>query len=153
MHQRNHGCKAIIYTAANIFQRLDILARDVIELEKQYVCTYKAYPKSRTSTLVHWLLQILISMINKFILIIIQIIIITIYFKYTNHINFWNIPIDILGRVDTLFDGDGLLSQENDVVANEYTNNNNNGCNNIQVKDNNSIIREDDDNDTNSIQN
>ena len=49
MHQRNHDCKAVIYTAANIFQRLDILARDVIEHEKQYVCTYKAYPKSRTS--------------------------------------------------------------------------------------------------------
>ena len=50
MHQRNHDYKAVIYTAANIFQRLDILARDVIELEKQYVCTYKAYAKSRTST-------------------------------------------------------------------------------------------------------
>ena len=29
-----------------------------------------------------------------------------------------------------LFDGDGLLSQEIDVVANEYTNNNNNNNNN-----------------------
>ena len=33
------------------FQRLYILAKDVIELEKQYVCTFKASLKSRTSTL------------------------------------------------------------------------------------------------------
>ena len=31
-----------------------------------------------------------------------------------------------------LFDGDGLLSQEIDVVANEYTNNNNNNNNNTR---------------------
>ena len=61
----------------------------------------------------------------------------TIYFKYTNHIKFWNITIDILGRVDILFDEDGLLSQENNVVANEYTNNNNtrNGNNNKNKND------------------
>ena len=37
-----------------------------------------------------------------------------------------------------LFDGDGLLSQEIDVVANEYTNNNNNNNNNNNTRNGNS---------------
>ena len=51
IHQGDHECKGALYIAAYIFQRLYILAKDVIELEKQYVCTFKAFLKSRTSTL------------------------------------------------------------------------------------------------------
>ena len=43
-----------------------------------------------------------------------------------NHINFRNTPIAIFRRVKLLFYGDGLLSQEVNVVVNDYTNNNNN---------------------------
>ena len=65
-------------------------------------------------------------MIKNFFLITMQILITTISYKKNNHINFRNTPIAIFRRVKLLFDGDGLLSQEVNVVVNDYTNNNNN---------------------------
>ena len=65
--------------------------------------------------------------------------------KKNNHINFRNTPIAIFRRVKLLFDGDGLLSQEINVVVNDYTNNNNNNNDNNTRNGNNSKNNSDQD--------